>query len=88
MIFFFDTMPKRNIAKEIQTKAQAGKCLICGEPSTVRGVCSRHYELYKYEKRKRPTKQAKAEFDAERIREGLILGPWQVCELTRENPFS
>jgi ribosomal protein L34E len=88
MIWFFDTMPKRTVAKEIQKKSQEHKCLVCGEVAFVRGVCKRHYEVFKYEKRKRPGKQAKAEFESDCIREGLILSPWQVCELTRENPFS
>jgi len=88
VIYFYETMPKRNIAKDVAEKVKAKACLICGEPASVRGLCFRHYEQYKTAKSKRPTKQLRAEFDAELIRDGRILSPWQVCELTRENPFS
>lgn len=78
---------KRSAEKVTLEKAQAGKCLLCGEvASGARGLCARHYLRFAREKSGMP-KAKRGMFEEAQIREGLILAVGQIHEIKNPSPF-
>jgi Rieske Fe-S protein len=63
----------------VKSKCKHGACLVPGCASQAakgkRGLCDSHYSQFNYAKRKRKSAAARAAFDADKVRRGLIKAP-------------
>jgi hypothetical protein len=80
--------PKRSIQKEVNAKATAGTCLICGKPASgSRGLCVAHYLKF-YRTLQTIPKTRRAAFEQEQIEAGRVLASGSIREIKVPNPFS
>lgn len=81
---------KRGRQKDIEAKVKQGLCLIegCENEHWQRGVCSRHYAQF-YNALRGLDVEARLAKEQEFIREGLILPPQEIRNLSADpnNPF-
>jgi len=78
---------KRSKAAQIEERVKSGKCLVCDELATRRGVCFRHYQMFLRYLASKPDAD-RAETEVRAIQEGRILGVNQVRAIKQENPFA
>lgn len=80
--------PKRSMVKEVNAKASAGTCLICGNPAnSSRGLCVAHYLKFSRTMQELP-KVRRAAFEQAQIEAGRILASGAIREIKTPNPFS
>jgi hypothetical protein len=80
--------PKRSMVKEVNAKASAGTCLICGKPAnSSRGLCVAHYLKFARTMQELP-KGRRASFEQTQIEAGRILASGAIREIRTPNPFS
>jgi NAD(P)H-hydrate repair Nnr-like enzyme with NAD(P)H-hydrate epimerase domain len=80
--------PKRSMVKEVNAKASAGTCLICGKPAnSSRGLCVAHYLKFARTMATIP-KNRRAAFEQVQIEAGKILASGAIREIKTPNPFS
>lgn len=80
--------PKRSVHKEVQSKAKAGSCLICGKPAKgSRGLCVAHYLQFSRTMNELP-KSRRAAFEQSQIEAGRILASGAIREIKSPNPFA
>lgn len=84
-----DVTPEPGIEKAVCERAREGSCLIdgCDQKATTRGLCDRHYQTFVRTKRDTPARERRA-FEEKLIRQGLILAPGAIRDLTSDNPFT
>lgn len=72
-------------------RVKEGKCLHCDEKPTRRGLCERHYQLFRRNKLAKPNTRERAEFEKQAIEQAKILPIQQMRELQRDSsndPFA
>lgn len=72
-------------------RVKEGKCLHCDEKPTRRGLCERHYQLFRRSMLNKPNTRERAEFEKQAIEQAKILPIQQMRELTRDasdDPFA
>jgi len=76
-------------AERVRARVLAGECLVdgCADEPTRRGLCTNHYHRFRATLLSKGSAKARAEFEAETIRAGLVLPVGQVRELRNPNPF-
>lgn len=82
-----ETRVKRSKETETVSKAESGKCLICGKgENNRRGLCVQHYHQFLRAKSSM-TKKEGLVFEQEQIHEGRILPVGQLREIRNPNVF-
>jgi hypothetical protein len=81
---------KPSVREKVRSRVIAGECLIdgcakCGERR--RGLCDSHYTAFLRELNSRPRAE-RADFEAQAIREGLILAVGETKEIKSPSPFA
>lgn len=87
--YMVDLACKRSLKRAVEGKVREGKCLIdgCCLKTTKRGLCETHYQQFLNRKRKQDGKTEALAFEAECIREGLILAAGASREIKATDPF-
>tara|TARA_Y100000310_G_scaffold335873_1_gene418980 strand:- start:1450 stop:1710 length:261 start_codon:yes stop_codon:yes gene_type:complete len=78
--------PKRTVLAQVTKRVQDCLCLVCDSESERRGLCFRHYQMYRRRLDEKP-KGERADFEVTQIREGRVLPPHAMGRIKRENPF-
>ncbi|MFG0261000.1 MAG: hypothetical protein ACF788_01220 [Novipirellula sp. JB048] len=80
---------KRTRIKEIEAAVASGTCIVpdCKEPMIGRGLCKTHLNQFNSGIRRRKTDEEKADFEAQMIREGMVLDSYEQRTLRTTNPF-
>lgn len=79
---------KRSIAGQVEDRVKAGKCLVCEESATRRGLCMNHYQTFLRRQREKGSPEEQAAFEEACIREGKILPVHQMRVIKRDDPFN
>jgi hypothetical protein len=80
---------------EVEAKVRADRCLLdgvlvdgvpvpCDRKPRSRGVCNHHREAFYTERDHLETLELRAKFEAEQVREGLILLPNELVKIKRK----
>ena len=80
--------PKRTVVRHVEECKAEGKCLRCGAPTTGnrRGLCEADWSKFDAQRRRMTDEQVVA-YEAELIREGLLLPSRRGMNLKEKNPF-
>jgi len=76
---------KRTLVGHVTERVRSGKCLLCEDAATRRGLCMNHYQTFL---RRFAERQDKAEFETACIREGKILAVGKMREIKTDDPFA
>lgn len=77
---------KRTLKKDVEGKAKAGVCLICGGHAHRRGLCHRHYMEF-HRRRSEHAKRDRLAFEAKQVWAGLILPSRAIIAIKNPSPF-
>lgn len=77
---------KRTLAKVVEDRVRACKCLVCEAEAVRRGLCMNHYQFFL--RRQKARGKDAAEFEAACIREGKILASGRMREIKADDPFA
>ena len=78
---------KRSIANHVTERVRSGKCLLCDDEATRRGLCMNHYQTFLRRQKERGGKDG-ADFESACIREGKVLAQGAMRALKANDPFA
>lgn len=78
---------RKGLAKQVEERAREGRCLLCDEKADRRGICFRHYHLFRRRLMSKPKNQ-QAAFETAAIKEGKILPVNRMRALKFNDPFA
>lgn len=82
-----NTKPRMKAAARSAERGKVGKCLHCDAKPFRRGVCVRHYFMFRRTVQAAGSEEARIKIDRRSVRNGKILPAQQGRRATGPNPF-